>query len=187
MFLCIPRARAACCWNWWKRYPDFDGVARAPSPARVENLESKAAGEGARATRARIMLLLAADTSGKHGSIALARCGPGDACSVIEVVPLEGGTFSAQLVPQIAALLARHGFHKERHWRLRRRRGPGLIYRSARRSGGHQSTGGSLAEAGRVRITPGGDGGFWPVARPSDSGPGCGAGRSLRRRVRSSW
>ncbi len=58
------------------------------------------------------MLLLAADTSGKHGSIALARCGPDDACSVIEVVPLEGGTFSAQLVPQIAALLAKHGFSK---------------------------------------------------------------------------
>ena len=79
----------------------------------VRNLNSKAVGEGARATLARIMLLLAADTSGKHGSIALARCGPGDSCGVIEVVPLEGGTFSAQLVPQIAALLARHTFHKE--------------------------------------------------------------------------
>jgi tRNA threonylcarbamoyladenosine biosynthesis protein TsaB len=54
------------------------------------------------------MLLLAADTSGKHGSIALARCEP-SACDVVEVVPLDGGTFSAQLVPQIAALLARHG------------------------------------------------------------------------------
>jgi tRNA threonylcarbamoyladenosine biosynthesis protein TsaB len=58
------------------------------------------------------MLVLAADTSGKHGSIALAQCGPGDACDVLEVVPLEGGTFSAQLVPQIAALLAKHGFNK---------------------------------------------------------------------------
>jgi tRNA threonylcarbamoyladenosine biosynthesis protein TsaB len=58
------------------------------------------------------MLLLAADTSGRHGSIALARCGPGEACNVVEVVPLEGGTFSAQLVPQIAALLAKHGFDK---------------------------------------------------------------------------
>jgi len=58
------------------------------------------------------MLLLAADTSGKHGSIALARCGPGDVCEAIEVVPLEGGTFSAQLVPQFAALLAKHGFTK---------------------------------------------------------------------------
>ena len=57
------------------------------------------------------MLLLAADTSGKHGTIALARCGPGAACDAAETVPL-GGTFSAQLVPQIAALLAKHGFDK---------------------------------------------------------------------------
>ena len=59
------------------------------------------------------MLLLAADTSGKHGSIALARCETGTHCEVIEVVPLDGGTFSAQLVPQIAALLAKHGFTKQ--------------------------------------------------------------------------
>jgi tRNA threonylcarbamoyladenosine biosynthesis protein TsaB len=58
------------------------------------------------------MLLLAADTSGKHGSIALARCGPDVGCSVIEVVSLDGGTFSAQLVPQIAALLTKHGLGK---------------------------------------------------------------------------
>jgi tRNA threonylcarbamoyladenosine biosynthesis protein TsaB len=31
---------------------------------------------------------------------------------VIEVVPLEGGTFSAQLVPQITALLAKHSLRK---------------------------------------------------------------------------
>jgi tRNA threonylcarbamoyladenosine biosynthesis protein TsaB len=58
------------------------------------------------------MLLLAADTSGKQGSIALADCGPGESCAVIEVVPLAGGTFSAQLVPQIAALLENHGYRK---------------------------------------------------------------------------
>lgn len=57
------------------------------------------------------MLLLAADTSGKQGSIALARC-DGEACEVLEIVPLIGGTFSAQLVPQIATLLAKHGFTK---------------------------------------------------------------------------
>jgi len=59
------------------------------------------------------MLLLAADTSGKHGSIALARCEPDGACEVLEVVPLAGGTFSAQLVPQIAALLAKHNVNKQ--------------------------------------------------------------------------
>src|ERR1700726_4913736 len=62
------------------------------------------------------MLLLAIDTSGKHGSIALARAGEGSAdindVEPIEVVPLAGGTFSAQLVPQIAALLSKHGFTK---------------------------------------------------------------------------
>jgi len=55
-------------------------------------------------------LLLAVDTSGKNGSIALARVSSG--CSeveVVEAVPLAGGTFSAQLVPQISALLAKHG------------------------------------------------------------------------------
>jgi tRNA threonylcarbamoyladenosine biosynthesis protein TsaB len=58
------------------------------------------------------MLLLAADTSGKGGSIALAKCGPGDVCEIIEVVPLAGGTFSAQLVPQIAELLLKHQLGK---------------------------------------------------------------------------
>ncbi|MGH9554788.1 MAG: tRNA (adenosine(37)-N6)-threonylcarbamoyltransferase complex dimerization subunit type 1 TsaB [Terriglobales bacterium] len=53
------------------------------------------------------MLLLGIDTSGKQGSIALAE---GDAASfaVLEVVPLAGGTFSAQLIPQVAELLSKH-------------------------------------------------------------------------------
>jgi tRNA threonylcarbamoyladenosine biosynthesis protein TsaB len=59
------------------------------------------------------MLLLSADTSGKNGSIALAQCGAGEECEILEVVPLAGGTFSAQLVPQIAALLRKHGFAKQ--------------------------------------------------------------------------
>ncbi|HEU5334454.1 MAG TPA: tRNA (adenosine(37)-N6)-threonylcarbamoyltransferase complex dimerization subunit type 1 TsaB [Terriglobales bacterium] len=57
------------------------------------------------------MLLLAADTSGKHGSIALARADQ-QGFQVMEAVPLAGGTFSAQLVPQIAELLGRHGVCK---------------------------------------------------------------------------
>lgn len=59
------------------------------------------------------MLLLGIDTSGKDGSITLAECGPREKCRIIEVVPLTGGTFSAQLVPQIAALLTKHGFTKQ--------------------------------------------------------------------------
>jgi tRNA threonylcarbamoyladenosine biosynthesis protein TsaB len=59
------------------------------------------------------MLLLATDTSGKSGGLALARTTPGHSrVDVVEVVPLAGGTFSAQLVPQIAALLAKHGYTK---------------------------------------------------------------------------
>jgi tRNA threonylcarbamoyladenosine biosynthesis protein TsaB len=63
------------------------------------------------------MILLAVDTSGKQGSIAVARAGPGSAAGddfeVIEIVPLVGGTFSAQLVPQISELLSKRGFTKD--------------------------------------------------------------------------
>ena len=60
------------------------------------------------------MLLLVTDTSGRNGTVALARAGQSDLLDVevIEVAPLAGGTFSAQLVPQIAALLAQHHFSK---------------------------------------------------------------------------
>jgi tRNA threonylcarbamoyladenosine biosynthesis protein TsaB len=62
------------------------------------------------------MLLLAIDTSGKNGSIALARAGEptaeGGDFELIEIAPLAGGTFSAQLIPQIADLLSRNGFMK---------------------------------------------------------------------------
>jgi tRNA threonylcarbamoyladenosine biosynthesis protein TsaB len=59
------------------------------------------------------MLLLAVDTSGKQGSIALARGDPDGSCEVIEVLALEGGTFSAQLIPQVADLLSKRGFQKK--------------------------------------------------------------------------
>ncbi len=53
------------------------------------------------------MILLAADTSGKFGSIGLARCEAPSSCELLGISALEGGTFSAQLIPQIAALLER--------------------------------------------------------------------------------
>lgn len=58
------------------------------------------------------MLILAIDTSWKQGSVALAR---GDARSfeLVEMTPVAGGTFSAQLIPEISALLARHNLKKE--------------------------------------------------------------------------
>jgi tRNA threonylcarbamoyladenosine biosynthesis protein TsaB len=55
------------------------------------------------------MLLVSLDTSGKLGGISLAS---GDAGSfrLIESSAIAGGTFSAQLVPTLAALLEKHGY-----------------------------------------------------------------------------
>jgi tRNA threonylcarbamoyladenosine biosynthesis protein TsaB len=62
------------------------------------------------------MILLAIDTSGKDGGLTLARVDDSargsDALAVVETIALEGGTFSAQLVPQIAGLLSKHGLTK---------------------------------------------------------------------------
>ncbi len=61
------------------------------------------------------MFFLVTDTSGKNGIVALARADEptnhGEV-TIIETVPLAGGTFSAQLVPQIAALLSKHNLTK---------------------------------------------------------------------------
>lgn len=57
------------------------------------------------------MLILGVDTSGKHGSVALVEC-CAEATRTLEAGSLEGGTFSAQLVPQIASLLQNHGVTK---------------------------------------------------------------------------
>src|SRR5262249_30318992 len=57
------------------------------------------------------MLILGVDTSGKNGSIALVRFA-GVNSRTLDVVPLEGGTFSAQLIPQISALLSKHKLTK---------------------------------------------------------------------------
>jgi len=63
------------------------------------------------------MLLLAIDTSGRQSSIALARAGEpvaeGGDFEVIEIAPLAGGTFSAQLVPQVKVLLSSNGYTKD--------------------------------------------------------------------------
>src|ERR1700719_4574536 len=57
------------------------------------------------------MLVLGVDTSGKNGSIALVQFEQENS-RTLEVVSLEGGTFSAQLVPQISELLQRHRLTK---------------------------------------------------------------------------
>ena len=59
------------------------------------------------------MIILGVDTSGKNGSIALAHVPAGQGeLEILEVVGLAGGTFSAQLVPQIAGLLVKHAYKK---------------------------------------------------------------------------
>ena len=59
------------------------------------------------------MLLLALDTSGKNGTLGLARVVAGrNPIEVVDEIALAGGTFSAQLVPQISSLLAKHGSGK---------------------------------------------------------------------------
>ena len=55
------------------------------------------------------MIFLATDTSGKEGSLALARA-EGNTFEILEVVALVDGNFSAQLVPQMAELLTKHGY-----------------------------------------------------------------------------
>jgi tRNA threonylcarbamoyladenosine biosynthesis protein TsaB len=53
------------------------------------------------------VLILGIDTSGKQGGIALWRDG-----AVLDSAPIEGGTFSAQLIPQVAALLEKQKLKK---------------------------------------------------------------------------
>jgi tRNA threonylcarbamoyladenosine biosynthesis protein TsaB len=55
------------------------------------------------------MLILAIDTSGQFGGITLAEANAGS-FRVIESAPIAGGTFSAQLIPTLAAMLSKHGY-----------------------------------------------------------------------------
>jgi tRNA threonylcarbamoyladenosine biosynthesis protein TsaB len=55
------------------------------------------------------MLILAIDTSGQSGGITLAEADEGS-FRVIESAAIAGGTFSAQLIPTLAALLKKNGY-----------------------------------------------------------------------------
>jgi len=57
------------------------------------------------------MVILAVDTSGKNGSLALVRF-EGEIGRTLELLLLEGGAFSAQLIPQISALLVKQSLSK---------------------------------------------------------------------------
>jgi tRNA threonylcarbamoyladenosine biosynthesis protein TsaB len=58
------------------------------------------------------MILIGVDTSGKNGSLTVARVADGASIVILETVALEGGTFSAQLIPQLAELLERQDLSK---------------------------------------------------------------------------
>ena len=55
------------------------------------------------------MLILAIDTSGQSGGITLAQADAGS-FRVVESAAIAGGTFSAQLIPTLAALLKKHEY-----------------------------------------------------------------------------
>ena len=57
------------------------------------------------------MIVLAIDTSGKHGSVALCR-GDSGSFEVLGLSAIEGGTYSARLMPCIADLLEQDGITK---------------------------------------------------------------------------
>jgi len=58
------------------------------------------------------MLLLAIDTSGRNGSLALARGNTADSLEILELLPLAGRMYSAQLIPQLKIALDRHQLTK---------------------------------------------------------------------------
>jgi tRNA threonylcarbamoyladenosine biosynthesis protein TsaB len=61
------------------------------------------------------MILLVVDTSGKNGCVALARADSEPASvELVEEAALVGGAFSAQLIPQISSLLAKHQLDKNK-------------------------------------------------------------------------
>ena len=57
------------------------------------------------------MLIIAVDTSGRKGSVALCR-GDAHAFEVLQLTSLEGGTYSAQLLPRIADVLQQNNLSK---------------------------------------------------------------------------
>jgi tRNA threonylcarbamoyladenosine biosynthesis protein TsaB len=58
------------------------------------------------------MLLLSIDTSGRNGSVALCR-GDENSFETVQLTPLQGGTYSAHLMPAITELLAGRQIGKE--------------------------------------------------------------------------
>jgi tRNA threonylcarbamoyladenosine biosynthesis protein TsaB len=57
------------------------------------------------------VVIVAVDTSGRQGSVALCR-GDGNSFEVLQLTSLEGGTYSAQLMPRIAEALRQNNLDK---------------------------------------------------------------------------
>ena len=72
------------------------------------------------------MLLIAIDTSGRNGSVALCR-GDENSFTTLRVMPVEGGTYSALLMPIISELLADRQLSKEQIDAFVVVAGPGLF------------------------------------------------------------
>src|SRR5271165_1480839 len=58
------------------------------------------------------MLVVAIDTSGRKGSVALCRGDNEENLQVLQLTSLEGGTYSAQLMPRIADMLQQNHLSK---------------------------------------------------------------------------
>jgi tRNA threonylcarbamoyladenosine biosynthesis protein TsaB len=70
------------------------------------------------------MLLLAIDTSGPSGGITLAEADE-SSFRLVDSAAIAGGTFSAQLVPTVAALLKKHGYSAQELGGFAAASGPG--------------------------------------------------------------
>ena len=70
------------------------------------------------------MLICAIDTSGREGSLALAEADQGS-LAVLHFAPIAGGTYSAQLIPTLAAALTKTGKQKSELGLLAVASGPG--------------------------------------------------------------
>jgi tRNA threonylcarbamoyladenosine biosynthesis protein TsaB len=93
------------------------------------------------------MLILGIDTSARDGSIAVANGDSGN-FRLVEVVPLTAGAYSAELIPQLTALLERHGKNKSMLQAVAVASGPGSF--TGLRIG--LSTAKALAEAMGISI-----------------------------------
>ena len=80
----------------------------------LENLHGAPEGaplQGSRASANLLMLLIAIDTSGRAGTVALCR-GDADRFETLQLGTLEGGTYAARLMPAIAELLQHNKLDK---------------------------------------------------------------------------